>query len=271
MSDRDLELNLEGLDWREISQRVRMTEEECKIQWVNHGHPLINDGPWSGEEIKRLSKLTEEVDNSPGRWSRIAAALGTNRPVGRVIAYYQEHLNKSMLKSKWTGEEDDYLMATIATNPNISWSEVAEGLDGRTGQQCLHRYTKSLNPEIKHGRWTPEEDAILTEAVTGSMSQNNGRIVWRDVRESIPNRTDSQCRERWLNALDPSVKKGRWTSEEKRLLMEVVAKYGDTGEDRCSMPSTLGNGYGEDVDGLVSRGSGEEEGRKASEEHRTAK
>ena len=121
------------------------------------------------EEIKRLSKLTKEMDDSPDRWSRMATKLGTNRPVGRVIAYYQEHMNKSMLKSKWTLEEDEYLMATITANPNISWGEVAEGLDGRTGQQCLHRYTKSLNPEIKHGRWTPEEDAILTKAVTDSM------------------------------------------------------------------------------------------------------
>lgn len=227
MSDRDLELNLDGLDWKLISRRVKKTEEECKIQWVNHGHPLINDGPWTMEEIKRLSEMTKEMDTSPDRWSRIAEKLGTNRPVGRVIAYYQEHLNKKMFKSKWTREEDEYLMAAVAANPNITWSDVAEGLDGRTAQQCFHRYTKSLDPEIKHGKWTPEEDAILTKAVSDSMAQNNGRIVWRVIKDSIPNRTDSQCRERWINTLDPSVRKGRWTEEERKLLMELVAKHGE--------------------------------------------
>ena len=37
---------------------------------------------------------------------------------------------------------------------------MANCLDGRTGQQCLHRWQKTLNPTIRRGRWTKEEDKV---------------------------------------------------------------------------------------------------------------
>lgn len=41
-----------------------------------------------------------------------------------------------------------------------SWQQVAACMVNRTGQQCLHRWTKSLNPTIRSGRWTKEEDEV---------------------------------------------------------------------------------------------------------------
>ena len=41
-----------------------------------------------------------------------------------------------------------------------------------------------------------------------------------------------QCRERWFNHLCPEVKKGSWSAEEDRVIMESVARYGTLVEDR---------------------------------------
>ena len=38
---------------------------------------------------------------------------------------------------------------------------VSNYLDGRTGQQCLHRWQKSLNPIVRHGTWKEDEDKVL--------------------------------------------------------------------------------------------------------------
>ena len=38
---------------------------------------------------------------------------------------------------------------------------VASFLDGRTGAQCMHRYLKSLDPQIKKGKWDKEEDDVI--------------------------------------------------------------------------------------------------------------
>lgn len=41
--------------------------------------------------------------------------------------------------------------------------------------------------------------------------------------QTVPNRTDSQCRERWINRLNPGRKKSRvWTPEEKAKLLSAV-------------------------------------------------
>ena len=36
-----------------------------------------------------------------------------------------------------------------------------------------------------------------------------------------------QCRERWLNHLDPSLKKGGWTAEEDAILAAAQARWGN--------------------------------------------
>jgi hypothetical protein len=42
-----------------------------------------------------------------------------------------------------------------------NWKKIAERLKDRTDVQCLHRWQKVLNPEMKKGPWTEEEDRIL--------------------------------------------------------------------------------------------------------------
>jgi hypothetical protein len=73
-------------------------------------------------------------------------------------------------------------------------------------------------------RWTPEEDAKLTEAV-----QNLGK-TWLAVAVLVPGRTDRQCRLRWVQTLDPvngsKGKRRSWKPEEDAKLTEAVHKLG---------------------------------------------
>jgi hypothetical protein len=39
------------------------------------------------------------------------------------------------------------------------------------------------------------------------------------VAEVLQDRTAKQCRERWVNHLDPSINKSKWTAEEKAILL----------------------------------------------------
>jgi hypothetical protein len=49
-----------------------------------------------------------------------------------------------------------------------------------------------LAPEINKSKWSPEEDAKLTEAV-----KELGDTDFLVVAEMVPVRTDTQCRQRW--------------------------------------------------------------------------
>jgi hypothetical protein len=41
------------------------------------------------------------------------------------------------------------------------------------------------------------------------------------------NRTGKQCRERYKNHLSPKIKKGDWTPEEDKIIMEMKKKLGN--------------------------------------------
>lgn len=47
-----------------------------------------------------------------------------------------------------------------------NWAKVAEMLTERSGKQCRERWHNHLNPEIKKGDWTMEEDRIIVTMQT---------------------------------------------------------------------------------------------------------
>jgi hypothetical protein len=54
-----------------------------------------------------------------------------------------------------------------------------------------------------------------------------GAKKWSVIAEKVPGRIGKQCRERWLNHLDTSVKKTPWTDIEDQLLLDAQKKLGN--------------------------------------------
>ena len=70
--------------------------------------------------------------------------------------------------------------------------------------------------------WTKDEDDRLKELV-----QQHGTSNWGIISSALQCRSGKQCRERYHNHLLPNVKKGDWTSEEDRIIMEMQARIGN--------------------------------------------
>ncbi|KAF0427349.1 putative myb transcription factor [Gigaspora margarita] len=210
--------NVEEINWSQIAKQYvpTKTKEECIIQWTNHDHPCINNDEWTTLETK---KLLEIVDQNNGRnWQKIALELGTNRTAAECFKQYNK---QSSDPRKWSKEEDDILIRAVDLYGEKNWQQVAHCLDNRTGQQCLHRWTKTLNPAIRRGRWKKEEDEALRNAVSIYGAGN-----WVKVQQYVLGRTDVQCRERWMNVLNPDIKKDSWTNEEDAKLLELSRSIG---------------------------------------------
>lgn len=60
----------------------------------------------------------------------------------------------------WTDEEDKLLQEAVALYGESSWQIVADHVGDRTGQQCLFRWTKSVDPRLKKGKWSAEENKV---------------------------------------------------------------------------------------------------------------
>lgn len=80
------------------------------------------------------------------------------------------------------------------------WAAVAERVPGRTDMSCRERFTNVLDPSLRKGSWTPEEDWRLQEGVDACLSLLP-RISWAYVSRRVPGRTDSMCYLRYQRAV----------------------------------------------------------------------
>ncbi len=75
-----------------------------------------------------------------------------------------------------------------------------------------------MKPGLKKGQWSKEEDMKLREWVS-----THGPTNWSEANAFIEGRSGKQIRERWFNALKPTLKGGEWTPfQELRLFKEYT-------------------------------------------------
>ena len=251
-SEVDLLMNVNGLDWENIAQFFVPSRSgtDCRLQWTINDHPMINRSPLfedeNKEELEKLRKIVPKIlkqvackglpEGFCSPWQVIASQLGTNRTAIQCFMMFQRKLNPTFLKGKWAPEEDEQLMSAIKIYGTQNWQSVAQTIDGRTGQQCLHRFEKAINPMIKRGRWDPCEDELLKQAIKPFLGTDSSmKINWSTVKQSVPGRTDVQCRERWVNILDPSLSASPFTAEEDKNLLEMVQLYGSGNWSKISI------------------------------------
>ncbi|ONK77999.1 uncharacterized protein A4U43_C02F13150 [Asparagus officinalis] len=76
---------------------------------------------------------------------------------------------------------------------------------------------------LKKGPWTSAEDAILVEYV-----KKHGEGNWNAVQKhSGLSRCGKSCRLRWANHLRPNLKKGAFTPDEEKTIIELHARMGN--------------------------------------------
>ena len=105
---------------------------------------------------------------------------------------------------------------------NIFLGTVARNISPHAmAAQCQYRWSKSLDPTLRRGNWTEEEDDRLRKAVAGYGSS------WVQVASAIPGRTNDQCRDRWHDYVNSSPEKSTWTEAEDKMLLENVKLIGN--------------------------------------------
>ncbi|XP_028801532.1 transcription factor MYB97-like [Neltuma alba] len=108
----------------------------------------------------------------------------------------------------------------MATNKEEAKHErKALGMTGENGGSG----TVSEEVVLKKGPWTAAEDAVLVEYVT-----KHGEGNWNAVHKNTGlARCGKSCRLRWANHLRPNLKKGAFSPEEEKLVLELHAQFGN--------------------------------------------
>ncbi|SGZ49692.1 CIC11C00000000516 [Sungouiella intermedia] len=138
-------------------------------------------------------------------------------------------------RNAWSKEEDALLLKRMEqmypeqyarktlTAQNVDWETVAEVFDDtRRGKDCRKRWTSSLDPSLRRGKWTDEEDRKLMELY------NQYGPLWQQVALEIEGRTEHQCLKRFLEVLDPAQRNrlAPWSEAEEVKLIRLVKQHG---------------------------------------------
>ncbi|GAA5811033.1 hypothetical protein MFLAVUS_004462 [Mucor flavus] len=199
-----------------LSPSELLRKEALKIEVASSLRPRCL---WLEEEDEKLLRLVNEHGK---RWTFISKYF-IDRPASTLMNRYSL-LKDEKGRGPWTEEELKVLReVSKGKSPDEidNWEEIQQALPNRPMFLIKQKYTYSLNPATKFGRWTQEESEKLQQLITRYGENNLDKVAML-----MGSRTRRQCLERWRWQM-ASIKKGRFSPEEDEQILEAVAKYGE--------------------------------------------
>ncbi|QCD95259.1 myb proto-oncogene protein [Vigna unguiculata] len=99
--------------------------------------------------------------------------------------------NHDIIKGQWTPEEDRALVELVNQLGTKKWTQIARSIEGRIGKQCRERWNNHLQPNIRKGSWSLEEDMILIKG-----HQEFG-TKWSKIAKRMCGRSENDIKNRW--------------------------------------------------------------------------
>jgi len=98
--------------------------------------------------------------------------------------------------------------------------------DGEEAQELDTKSDEAGAPSPRSARklscpWSAEEDMLLKKAV-----EDVGPKKWSAIALEVPGRSGKQCRLRWCNQIDPSIKHNAWSEQEDAVILRAHSTLG---------------------------------------------
>jgi myb proto-oncogene protein len=231
-----IDLHKDSCDWFIIADSLHASKltpgglvrspYQCAARYQAEFNPSLVKSSWTPEEDEFIKAWIR--DNGPGNWTKLARLLPGH--TGQQVLHRWRRLEPTRRKGAWTEEEDDALRLAVGayrSGERIKWSLVAEHVPTRSDVQCRERWTGVIDPSIKTGSWSEEEDDALLSAMGPSFDLDLFN-EWAKLTVVVPGRTSKACMRRVRTLL----RKRRKDTEEKE-------KNKATGERRRGRPRKI--------------------------------
>ncbi|CAK9138419.1 unnamed protein product [Ilex paraguariensis] len=134
-------------------------------------------------------------------------------PVAVTETRHCVYFKRNKRRSQVVDDDLDYSM----------YACVAEFVTLEAGKRMMGRSPCCDEDNLKKGPWTPEEDQKLMDYI-----HRHGHGSWRALPKLAGlNRCGKSCRLRWTNYLRPDIKRGKFTEEEERLIINLHERSND--------------------------------------------
>ena len=126
------------------------------------------------------------------------------------------------VKSQWTSQEDQKLLALTENVQKKDWNLIASHFENKTSVQCFNRFSKVIKPNLTSNLWTIEEVSQLEELI-----KLYGPTKWTEISRKMKKRSRNECMNRWNFHISGSkYLRTIWLPTEELKLVLIVKKYG---------------------------------------------
>ncbi|KAK8942765.1 Myb-related protein MYBAS2 [Platanthera zijinensis] len=117
--------------------------------------------------------------------------------------------SEEIRKGPWTEQEDLQLVCFVSLFGERRWDFIAK-VSGvkRTGKSCRLRWFNYLQPGLKHGRMTPQEERLILEL----HSEWGNR--WSRIAGRLPGRTDNEIKNYWRTHMRKKAQERKMSSSQ---------------------------------------------------------
>ena len=149
-------------------------------------------GRWSAEEDELLKKIVPFYGEK--QWRKISQHM-KGRSAIQCLHRWTKILKPGLVKGPWTTEEDHKLYDWVSKEGPTKWSQCAQIIIGRSGKQCRERWFNNLNPVVKKGNWSIEEDDLIFKLYMQFGSS------WSKIAKHLKGRTENSIKNRFYSTI----------------------------------------------------------------------
>lgn len=149
-------------------------------------------GRWSIEEDELLKKIVPFYGEK--QWRKISQHM-KGRSAIQCLHRWTKILKPGLVKGPWTTEEDQRLYEWVAKEGPTKWSQCSQIIIGRSGKQCRERWFNNLNPMVKKGNWSIEEDDMIFKLYMQYGSS------WSKIAKHLKGRTENSIKNRFYSTI----------------------------------------------------------------------
>eukprot|EP01016_Furgasonia_blochmanni_P050470 TRINITY_DN7804_c0_g1_i6.p1 TRINITY_DN7804_c0_g1~~TRINITY_DN7804_c0_g1_i6.p1 ORF type:complete len:844 (-),score=291.32 TRINITY_DN7804_c0_g1_i6:306-2837(-) len=153
---------------------------------------LQKHGKWTPEEDELLRNVVQLYGEK--QWRKISDHI-PGRSAIQCLHRWTKILKPGLKKGPWTIEEDQKLISWVKKEGPTKWAQAAALIKGRSGKQCRERWYNNLNPDVKKGDWTEEEDGMIFQ-----LYRQHGSS-WSKIAKYLPGRTENSIKNRFYSTL----------------------------------------------------------------------